>query len=170
MFLSLQKFLLKTTYWYYTEDEKLLKITEISVRFTEDNNLDSHCFCFVFVRLVIVANCFAALLFCSYYILLLLCWHLAFCCCQLFCYLLLFVNCLAFYYCKSFCIVSLPIILIFVIIVNYYALRYRRLLFAPEMRSFYTHTNLFGNTYTNDIKNKNTIWGFKMSINNVVLH
>ena len=31
MFLSLQKFLLKTTYWYYTEDEKLLKITEISV-------------------------------------------------------------------------------------------------------------------------------------------
>ena len=33
MFLSLQKILLKTTYWYYTEDEKLLKITEISVRF-----------------------------------------------------------------------------------------------------------------------------------------
>ena len=40
MFLSLQKFLPKTTYWYYTEDEKLLKITEISVGFTEDNNLD----------------------------------------------------------------------------------------------------------------------------------
>ena len=35
MFLSLQKYLLKTTYWYYTEDEKLLKINEISVRFTE---------------------------------------------------------------------------------------------------------------------------------------
>ena len=43
MFLSLQKFLLKTTYWYYTEDEKLLKITEISVSFTEDNNLARKC-------------------------------------------------------------------------------------------------------------------------------
>ena len=41
MFLSLQKFLLRKSTEDYTEDEKLPKITDISVKFTEDNNLAS---------------------------------------------------------------------------------------------------------------------------------